>query len=154
MLLVVPKNEIPSAVVALPGLAQLRTLLPSTVLQLHASPGAFRDETNLDLCRRVPAWRAPGEGDDLRRLVGRNPADFEFLAVGRPLVESSANASLQVQLALLAAEASRPPLADLFAEQPERNLRRAFHFDRLSDRHSISPRRHSAGTPEDLLPTS
>src|SRR5271155_2904943 len=125
MLLVVPENEFPPAVIALAAVAHLRALFPSAVLQFHAGPGALCDETNLHLRRHLPTWRPPGKGDDFRSLVRRNPADLEFLAVGRALVESPADTPLQMQLAFLAAEAPRPPSAYLFAEQSERDLRRA-----------------------------
>src|SRR5689334_2480605 len=125
----------PSAVVVLARLDGLRILLPSAVLEIDSRALALRGEPHLYIGGHLPAWRAPGERDQRRRIVRGDAPDVVFGAVGAAFVEAAAELKLKARNAVLAAEAARPPFAHLLAERLERAARRARDPDRFAYRH-------------------
>src|SRR5262245_56308914 len=113
------------------------------MLEVDARAAALGGRADLHFRRSVPARSLPGEDDARRRLECRDRANDELLAVREALVESPARPGLEVDLiGARAAEGvaflQRPPLADVLGEDAEGRVDRAFHVDRLPDRHSLS----------------
>jgi hypothetical protein len=133
--LIVLEYRAPSGLVVVAGVAGLLALFPSAVLELDPRSAGFGGETKFNLGASVPTWCTPGEGHHRWWPIGGHPSDLVFGAIAAPFIEEPSDFPFEVQLAVFAAEATRPPVGHILAEHFEGNLRRAFDSDRLANRH-------------------
>src|ERR1700757_4067629 len=117
--LIVPEYRAPSGLIVVAGVADLLALLPSAVLELYPRSAGFCGETNFNLGGNVPTRCTPAESHQRWWLIGGHPSDLVFGAIAAPFIEAPSDFPFEVQLAVFAAEATRPPVGHIHAKHFE-----------------------------------
>jgi hypothetical protein len=115
------------------------------MLQTDQRSAVLRRKTHLYFSRSLPLRRAPAEDDAVRRLVDRDRADDELIAVLEAFVEAPAVVRLDKEaLGIISTEGEalvqRPPATDVIDERLERSLAAYLDLYGLKDFDCLTPR--------------